>query len=209
MALPDPAISAPDDASTVGDWHARLAEQVARHLGVEPAHGLSDEEARVRLERHGPNRLRERPGKPAWRRFAEQLCQPLVLVLIAAGVITGALGEWVDAGVILGVVLVNATIGYWQEAKAEGALAALAKTLATPVTVRRGGHRRALDAAELVPGDVVMLAAGDRIPADLRLYHQKEMQVDEAMLTGESLPVSKHSAPLPAATRLADRLNML
>ena len=133
MALPDPAVPAPDQPSTV-DWHAlSLAEAEAR-LDVSSAAGLSETEAAARLQRHGPNRLSERPGKPAWRRFAEQLKQPLVLVLIAAGSVTAGLGEWVDASVILGVVLVNAVIGYWQEAQAEGALAALARSVAMPVT---------------------------------------------------------------------------
>ncbi len=207
MALPDPAVSAPDHASTVS-WHAETAEDVARQLGVEVGAGLSDAEAASRLLRHGPNRLRAVPGRAAWKRFADQLLQPLVLVLIAAGLITAGLGEYVDAGVILGVVLVNAGIGYWQEAKAEGALAALARSVATPVTVRRGGHRRQMDAGQLVPGDVVLLTAGDRVPADLRLLLQRELHTDESMLTGESLPVAKHSAPLPAATPLAERLNM-
>ena len=157
---------------------------------------------------HGPNLLTERPGKPAWLRFAEQLKQPLVLVLIAAGCVTAGLGEWVDASVILGVVLVNAGIGYWQEARAEGALAALAKSVAMPVTVRRSGHRRRLAARELVPGDIVLLAAGDRLPADLRLLHGKELHTDDSPLTGESLPVAKHTAVLPADTPVAERLNM-
>jgi len=136
---------------------------------------------------------------PAWKRLAGQLAQPLVLVLIGAGLITSLLGEWVDASVIFGVVLVNAIIGYWQEAKAEGALAALARSIATPVTVRRDNHRKKLDAGELVPGDVVLLAAGARVPADLRLFHQRELHADESMLTGESLPVAMTSpAPCPA-----------
>ena len=207
MALPDPAISTADDASTVA-WHAQTAEAASQRLGVDHAAGLADDEAAARLTRHGPNRLTERPGKPAWRRFAAQLGQPLVLVLIAAGLVTGALGEIVDTSVIFGVVLVNAIIGYWQEAKAEGALAALARSVATPVTVRRGGHRKQLDASQLVPGDIVVLAAGDRIPADLRLLHQNELHTDDSMLTGESQPVGKNAAPLHPDTLLADRLNM-
>ena len=206
MALPDPAIPAPDVAPLA--WHADSAESAARRLGVDSVHGLSDDEAAIRLSRHGPNCLTETPGKPAWRRFAAQLAQPLVLVLIAAGVITGGLGETVDAGVIFGVVLINAIIGYWQEAKAEGALAALARGVATPVTVCRGGHRKQLDASQLVPGDIVMLAAGDRIPADLRLIRQHEMLTDDSMLTGESQAVSKAAGLLPADTLLADRINM-
>lgn len=189
-------------------WHAHSTESATRYMDVDGTQGLSEAEAADRLARHGPNRLTERPGKPAWQRFAAQLRQPLVLVLLAAGAITAALGETVDAGVIFGVVLVNALIGYWQEAKAEGALAALARSVTTPVTVRRGGHRRQLDASELVPGDIVMLAAGDRIPADLRLLHQHELHTDDSMLTGESQPVGKHARPLPADTELADRANM-
>ncbi|UCV18967.1 cation-transporting P-type ATPase [Ferribacterium limneticum] len=207
MALPDPAFPLPDDAPDLA-WHADTVEAAARRLGVDHAAGLDDGEAAARLTRHGPNRLTERPGKPAWRRFAEQVMQPLVLVLIAAGAITAALGEVVDASVIFGVVVVNALIGYWQEAKAEGALAALAQSVATPVTVRRGGHRLQLDATQLVPGDIVLLAAGDRIPADLRLIQQHELHTDDSMLTGESQPVTKNVATLHADTMLADRLNM-
>ena len=199
----------PDDQQPPGSaWHAQTPESAAQQMGVDSAQGLSDAEAASRLGRHGPNQLTERPGKPAWRRFAAQLSQPLVLVLIAAGAITAALGETVDASVIFGVVLVNAVIGYWQEAKAEGALAALARSVTTPVTVRRSGHRRQLDATQLVPGDIVMLAAGDRIPADLRLLHQHELHTDDSMLTGESQPIGKHTRPMPVDTDLADRANM-
>lgn len=207
MALPDTPLPAPDDTSKLA-WHAHSAEATAHQLQVDPGTGLSDDEAASRFAKHGPNQLTQAPGRPAWRRFAEQILQPLVLVLIAAGVITAVLGEWVDASVIFGVVLINASIGYWQEAKAEGALAALARSVATPVTVRRSGHRQKMDAGQLVPGDVVILAAGDRVPADLRLVHQREILADESMLTGESLPVSKHTEPLPADTVLAERLNM-
>ena len=207
MAFPDPAVSAPDDASTVA-WHAQAAADSARHLAVDWTHGLSDAEAAARLARHGPNLITQKPARPAWKRFADQLMQPLVLVLIATGLITGGLGESADASVIFGVVLVNAIIGYWQEAKAEGALAALARSVATPVTVRRSGHRRQLDAAGLVPGDVVVLAAGDRIPADLRLFHQRELHTDDSMLTGESQPVAKRIDPLAPGTLLAERVNM-
>ena len=189
-------------------WHALAVPAVEETLGVRCEEGLADEEVAARRARPGPNRLRERPGKPAWRRFADQLLQPLVLVLILAGAVTAALGEGVDAGVIFAVVAVNALIGYWQEARAEGALAAQARGQATPVVVRRGGHRHRLDAAELVPGDVVLLAAGDRVPADLRLFRSAGLAADESALTGESVPAAKHAAPLAADTLLADRCNM-
>jgi magnesium-transporting ATPase (P-type) len=190
------------------DWHALDSRDARSRHEVEPDQGLTEEEAGRRLKQHGANRLPEPPGKSAWIRFAEQLTAPLVLVLIAAGTVTAFLGEWVDAGVIFGVVLVNAVIGYLQEGKAAAALAALAKSVATEVTVLRGGRRRRMDAAHLVPGDIVMLAAGDKVPADLRLLHGRELRTDEAALTGESLPVQKHVEPLPAETVLADRRNM-
>ncbi|MDE2440346.1 MAG: cation-transporting P-type ATPase [Betaproteobacteria bacterium] len=196
-------------ASSRTAWHAHTADSATQRLGVDSRLGLSDEEAACRLDRHGPNRLTERPGKAAWRRFAAQLTQPLVIVLIAAGVVTAGLGETIDAGVILGVVLINALIGYWQEAKAEGALAALARSVTTPATVRRGGHRRQIDASRLVPGDIVMLAAGDRVPADLRLLYQHELHTDDSMLTGESQAVGKHTDPMLEDTLLADRANMV
>ncbi len=207
MALPDPALP-PVDRTPELTWHAESAEAVARYLAVDGDSGLSADEAAARLARHGPNRLGEMPGNPVWRRFVAQLAEPLVLVLIASALITVALGETVDACVIFGVVLVNAVIGYWQEAKAEGALTALARSVATTVTVRRAGHRRQIDASLLVPGDVVLLAAGDRVPADLRLIRQYGLHTDDSMLTGESLASARRTAPLPTDTLLADRLNM-
>jgi cation-transporting P-type ATPase F len=189
-------------------WHALDHEAALAHHDADAASGLSDDEAAARLARHGPNRPPQHPGKRAWQRLAEQLLAPLVLVLIAAGLVTAFLGEWVDAGVILGVVVVNAAIGYLQEGKAAAALAALANSVATEVTVLRSGHRRRMDAVHLVPGDIVHLAAGDKVPADLRLLRGKELRTSEAALTGESLSVDKHHAPLPADTPLADRRNM-
>ena len=190
------------------NWHALSGERVAQHLAVDSAVGLDEADVVARRAQYGANQMTETPGTPAWKRFLQQLAQPLVVVLIGAGCITTALGEYTDASVILGVVLVNAIIGYWQEAKAEGALAALARTISTPVTVRRGGHRLKLDARLLVPGDVVLLASGDRLPADLRLIQQSELLINDSMLTGESLPVSKLIAPLPDDTLLAERRNM-
>ena len=122
--------------------------------------------------------------------------------------ITGALGEWVDASVIFGVVFINAVIGYLQEAKAEKAIDALAKMVVTEATVRRGGEKLRIPSAQLVPGDVVLLQSGDRVPADLRLLHQRNLQIEEAALTGESVPVEKQTEPLPAETILADRTNL-
>jgi calcium-translocating P-type ATPase len=190
------------------DWHALSPHEAARHLDVDHNAGLEDAEAEARLARHGPNRLAVPPGPGLLRRLGGQLTQPLVLILILAGGITAALGEWVDASVILGVVVINALIGFVQEGKAEAALAALARVVRTDVIVRRGRRQIRLDAARLVPGDVVLLAAGDKVPADLRLVHSRELRTLEAALTGESADIAKHPAPLPAATPLADRQNM-
>ena len=165
MALPDPALPAADHPAHLA-WHALAAEEVARHHGVDLATGLDASEVASRLAHHGPNRISETPGKPAWKRLAEKFGAPLVLVLIAAGAITGALGEWADASVIFGVVLVNAVIGYWQEAKAEGVLAALARSVATPVTVRRGGSKQKMEASQLVPADLRLFQHANCTPTN-------------------------------------------
>ncbi len=195
-------------AHVAPSWHAIDAEHVASLLQVDPATGLADEDATARLLLHGANRPSGRPGRSALARFLLQLLQPLVLVLIAAGLVTAVLQEWVDAGVIFAVVMVNAVVGFVQEGKAEAALAALARAVSTEAKVLRGGRHRKLDAAQLVPGDVVQLAAGDKVPADIRLIGGKELRTAEAALTGESVPVDKLAAALPADTRLADRRNM-
>ncbi|MCX7896998.1 MAG: HAD-IC family P-type ATPase [Rhodocyclaceae bacterium] len=196
-----------DERQTLA-WHALRSEEVAAKLASNAVTGLSEEEAKERLVRYGANRLPQAPAKSAMKRLWEQLSAPLVLVLIVAGVITAFLGEWVDAGVILGVVAINATIGMIQEGKAAEALAALARTLASEVTVIRAGKRRRIDATELVPGDLVQISAGDKTPADLRLVFVKELRTSEAALTGESLPIEKSEAPLASETALPDRRNM-
>jgi magnesium-transporting ATPase (P-type) len=197
----------PADAGNT-HWHALSAEDALQRHGVDTGLGLAEAEAAARLQRHGPNRLREQPGRSALTRFLSQLKEPLVLVLIGAGIITAGLGEWVDSSVIFGVVIINAVIGYLQEGKAEAALAALARALATEVTVVRDGRRRRMDAVHLVPGDVVWLAAGDKVPADARIVSARQMRTIEAALTGEAAPIDKHHDPLPVDTLLADRRNM-
>jgi magnesium-transporting ATPase (P-type) len=152
--------------------------------------------------------LREPVGRSALIRFLSQLKEPLVLVLIGSGIVTSALGEWVDSAVIFGVVIVNAMIGYLQEGKAEAALAALARALATEVTVLRDGKKRRMDAVHLVPGDIVWLSAGDKVPADLRIVSGRQLRTIEAQLTGEATPIDKHHGDLPTDTPLADRRNM-
>ncbi|MBA3997271.1 MAG: carbonate dehydratase [Candidatus Accumulibacter sp.] len=170
--------------------------------------GLSDAEADARRARYGANRITPKAGKGPLLRFLLQFAQPLVLVLLLAGTVTALLGEWVDAGVILGVTLINAAFGFVQEGRAERALGALARSLTSEVTVLRGGARRRLPSTALVPGDVVLLAAGDKVPADLRLLRARELRTVEAALTGESTPVAKRAATLPPDTPLAERVNL-
>ncbi len=193
--------------SRTGRWHALTVEAVARELGVAVTSGLDPAEIAPRLKRHGPNRVSPRAGPSRWRRWGRQFNQPLVYVLLLAVAVTGFLAEYVDAGVILGVVLVNAMVGYLQESKAENAIEALARLAVTEATVRRGGRRQRLPSEQLVPGDIVLLQSGDRVPADLRLIRVASLRVDESALTGESLPVDKHESVLPADTGLADRRN--
>ncbi|PZO08510.1 MAG: carbonate dehydratase [Lysobacteraceae bacterium] len=169
------------------------------------AEGLSSSEADRRLQAHGPNRLPEQPRTSALRRLLLQFHNILIYVLLGAAVVTSLLGHVVDTVVILAVVVANALIGYLQEGKAERAMDALRGLLAPRAAVLRDGRRIGVDATALVPGDVVMIEAGDRVPADLRLLQARGLQVQEAMLTGESLPVDKQLTPVAAASPLGDR----
>lgn len=190
-------------------WHGLSVQDVLAMLQSDRDHGLDPAEAARRLARHGPNELPAAQGAGPLRRLFMQINQPLVWLLLAAGAVTTALGEWVDAGVILGVVAVNAIVGFAQEAKALKALAALAGSLVSHALVLRGGIQETLAARELVPGDIVLLQAGDKAPADLRLVSSRELRLDESALTGESLPVDKNAEALPASTMLAERANMV
>ncbi|HQN45592.1 MAG TPA: HAD-IC family P-type ATPase [Rugosibacter sp.] len=191
------------------DWHHLDTNTAAHTLDVDPACGLDEAEAATRLAHHGPNQPRQAPGRSTLARLVAQFTAPLVLILIVAGVITAALGEYVDSAVIFGVVVINALVGFVQEGKAEAALAALARAIATHAIVVRNSARQRLDAVHLVPGDIVWLAAGDRVPADLRLLTGHQLRTVEAALTGESAPIDKHTNALPLETLLADRRNML
>ena len=189
-------------------WHQLQAEQVVRLLEVDLKTGLSAEAVKHRQQKYGLNRIAARPGMPSWLQFLRQFNQPLVYILLAAVIITALLGAWVDSAVILAVVLLNALVGWLQEAKAGKAIAALSQMVATETNVRRDGRTQRIHSEQLVPGDVVLLQAGDRVPADLRLFHVKRLQVDESALTGESVPVHKHSDPLALDTVLGDRKNL-
>jgi cation-transporting ATPase F len=190
------------------EWHRLSTEQILAALDADLDRGLAADEVQVRSARYGTNTITPQKGPGPFRRALAQFNQPLVIILIIAGAVTAALEEWVDAGVIFGVVLVNAIIGYLQETKAVKAIDALSRSMSSEATVLRDGRRVRLPAADLVPGDVVILQAGDKVPADLRLTYSRDLRVDESALTGESVPVEKNTQPLPVATALADRVNM-
>ena len=189
------------------DWHALPADTVLSEL-ASSAHGISQAEAERRITEYGPNRLVVvKPRNPLVRFFA-QFHNVLIYVLLAAASVTAALGHWVDTGVIVGVVLINAVIGFVQEGKAEKALDAIRDMLSQQAAVRRDGRIVTLPAEELVPGDVVQLQSGDKVPADLRLIRVKNLQIDEAVLTGESVPVGKGVDTVAADAVLGDRRSM-
>jgi len=200
----------PEESPPFGEQHYALpVHEVVLLLGVSPDRGLSDREVAQRRERFGPNRLPEtRSGGPMLR-MLRQLHHPLVYVLLAAAAVTLALGEYVDAAVILGVVLINTLVGFIQESKAEAALDALRRMVSTQATVIREGHQQSVPSEDIVPGDVVLLQTGAKVPADVRLTRVEQLQADESALTGESLPVAKDEVVLASSTAVADRRNMV
>jgi Ca2+-transporting ATPase len=191
------------------NWHSLPPETVAKTLGVNLKQGLNETEILRRLDEYGANKLTPRRGKGPLRLLLSQFNQPLVYILLISAVTTAFLREWVDSSVIFGVVIVNALIGFVQEANALKAIDALSRALNINATVLRGGVRMIIPASELVPGDLVFLQSGDKVPADLRLLQVRELRIDESALTGESVPVEKQLPELPQATVLADRNNMV
>lgn len=172
--------------------------------------GLTETEAQLRLKRFGPNRLREKPPRSVWLKFLDQFQNVLVIALLGAAVLAGAVGDLKDAAVILVVIVFNAGLGFYQEHRAEATLSALKKMLAQHARVRRGGEVHEITAEHLVPGDIVLLEAGDRVPADGRVLMAHNAEVAEAALTGESLAVGKHTDALPAGEHpLAERFNVV
>ena len=186
-------------------FHALSAEHVRQICDTDVTTGLDADEARRRLDEHGPNRLpKSRPRSPLARALT-QFDNPLILVLIVAGTVTALLGHYLDSAVIFGVVVINAIIGFVQEGKAESALEAVRAMLASHATVLRDGKRHQVESADLVPGDVVLLESGDRVPADLRLWRVHNLRVEESALTGESVPVEKTVEPAAQDASLGDR----
>ncbi len=189
------------------DWHtlsiARVGEILETGVG-----GLTDAQASRRREQYGPNRLAPPKRRGPLLRLLVQFHNILLYVMTGAALITALLEHWVDTGVLMTAVVINALIGFIQEGKAESALDAIRAMLSAHATVVRDGQRREIDAADLVPGDVVFLAAGDRVPADLRLFDVRDLRVDEAALTGESIPAEKTAEPASIDAPLGDRYGM-
>jgi Ca2+-transporting ATPase len=196
--------------------YRRRVDDLIATLGTDEHQGLTDEEARSRLERYGPNELAAEKAVPAWRKFLAQFRDVLVILLLVATAISA--GLWFferdaalpyEAIAIFAVVLLNATMGYIQESRAEAAVAALRAMSAADAVVIRGGERRSIPAAEIVPGDIIHIEEGDTLAADGRLFESAALQTAEAALTGESLPVSKDTAAIAEEVPLGDRNNMV
>lgn len=189
-------------------WHSHSVEEARGYLNV-PPEGLQLEEIQRRQQLYGPNSLTLTRPPGALHRFLVQFHNALIYVLLFAAIMTAFMKHWVDTGVILGVVLINAIIGFIQEGKAASAMESIRKMLSLQATIRRDGRRFTVLSESLVPGDIVSLASGDRIPADIRLMEENNFSVDESALTGESAPVEKSAWTVDEDASLGDRTNMV
>lgn len=193
----------------MSNWHAMEIKEVLSSLGS-ALEGLTPQEAKTRLEKHGPNELMEKEKISALKIFIDQFKNFLIIILLAATVVSAFIGEWIDAIVIFAIVIACAILGLYQEFKAEKAVEALKKIAALTARVIRGGEEMEIPARDIVPGDIVVLRTGDKVPADCRLVEEMNLRVDEAPLTGESKPVKKSILPLEKDdVAVADRKNML
>lgn len=202
---------APATASENGEgknWFSEEADAVLDAFDSDSEKGLSEEIVKKKQEKYGENRLPSPSRRSPLKRFVSQFNNLFIYLLLVAGVATALLQEWLDSGVIFGVVVIIAVIGFIQEGKAERALESVRGMLSRKAVVRRAGQRREISAEKLVPGDIVLLNAGDRVPADLRLLKSKSLEIQEAALTGESAAVEKHSEPVEADAELGDRASM-
>ena len=188
-------------------WHSLETDEAFKRLDSQ-ASGLTEPEAQQRLKKFGPNRLTPPEKRSWWKRFLVQFHNLIIYILLVSAALTAIMAHWIDAGVIFGVVVINAIIGFIQEGKAENAIEAIRKMLSLEARVIRNGERHSIPADLLIPGDVVFLESGDKVPADLRLFKVKNLRVDEASLTGESIPVDKSIDPVPEAAVLGDRGNI-
>jgi len=204
---PEAPPGAKSESPGLSQAHSQPAESLLEELGSSES-GLSSDEAERRLAQWGPNRLANRAATPAWLRWLRQFHNLFIYVLLVSAAISLAIGHWVDAGVIAAVVVINASIGFVQEGKAERALQAIMSMSRSQCLVLRDGATRSLDSEALVPGDIVVLQPGDRVPADLRLLSVKNLRCDEAMLTGESQASDKSTEPVAEQTPLAERASM-
>lgn len=194
-------------ANLSSSWHADDIQKVLKILDTR-GNGLSTEEVKSRLTIYGKNALDTAKRRSLFRSFLEQFNYALIYVLLAAAFATAILGHWIDTSVILGVLIANAIIGVIQEGKAEQALSAIAHMLSLKATVIRNNQHRVVPADQLVPGDIVLLKSGDKVPADLRLIEIKNLQIQEAILTGESMPIEKSISPVTSDAQLGDRTCM-
>jgi Ca2+-transporting ATPase len=192
----------------MAQWHKLSPDESLAELDSKND-GLTQVEARLRLKQHGPNVLTGKPKPPAIVVFSKQFLSPLIYVLLAAAIISLSVGRYIDAFVILGVLILNATIGYIQETRAEKAMEALLKAAAPKANVKRNSTMMQLPTRQLVPGDIILLETGDRVPADARLIEVSNLKVNESTLTGESMPVDKHTKALAKDGLLAERKNMV
>ena len=189
-------------------WHALTSAQILQQLATPPETGLTSEEAARRLESYGPNQLTEAPGVTFWQMLIDQFKSFVVIMLIVAAVISSLLGDWEEAAAIMAIVILNATLGVVQERRAEQALAALKKLAAPDAQVVRDGQRQSIPSPQLVPGDIVLMEAGNYVPADIRLLEAANLRIEEAALTGESVPVQKDAnIHLEEDIPLGDRKN--
>ncbi len=198
-----------EEVETMAQWHRETGAQVVQTLKTDPTQGLTATDAAERLRQYGPNELVERGGRTPWRILWEQLTATMVLILLAAAAISAFLQKWQEAAAILAIVLLFALLGFFQEYRAERAMAALKKLAVPQVRVRRDGRVQEIPAHDLVPGDILLLEAGNRVPADLRLLESVNLRIQEAALTGESEAVEKQAAAIDRSELpLGDRRNM-
>jgi Ca2+-transporting ATPase len=189
-------------------WHELKNPEVVSLLESDLISGLTQTEAEARLRQFGRNQMNAQKPMSEWLRFLLQFAQPLMYILLIASGVTFFLGEFVDSAVIFAVTFVNALVGFLQESKAEKAIDALSKMVVTEATVRRDGRKQRVNSVGLVPGDIVILKSGDKVPADLRLLHVRSLHIDESALTGESVPVEKNAEALLPGSGIGDRKNM-